>query len=100
MKREVITIYEIIKDASNKLLYAVPDYQFKCVRNLSSTTKQAHCVVEYESMRNMVLMETQRGTTTRIIRIESSAACKCLMMPGFCHDNGSALRNISPDLRD
>ncbi|BDA46691.1 probable formamidase C869.04 [Coccomyxa sp. Obi] len=29
VKREVITIYEIIKDASNKLLYAVPDYQFK-----------------------------------------------------------------------
>lgn len=31
IKREVITIYEIIKDASNKLLYAVPDYQFKWV---------------------------------------------------------------------
>jgi len=29
VKREVITIYEIIKDASNKLLYAVPDYQFR-----------------------------------------------------------------------
>lgn len=27
--REVITIYEIIKDAAGLLLYAVPDYQFR-----------------------------------------------------------------------
>ncbi|BDA46692.1 probable formamidase C869.04 [Coccomyxa sp. Obi] len=29
VKREVITIYEIIRDATNALLYAVPDYQFR-----------------------------------------------------------------------
>ena len=29
VKREVITIYEIIRDAANNLLYAVPDYQFR-----------------------------------------------------------------------
>ncbi len=30
MKREVITIYEIIRDSANNLLWAVPDYQYKC----------------------------------------------------------------------
>ena len=29
VKREVITIYEILRDAANNLLYAVPDYQFR-----------------------------------------------------------------------
>ena len=29
VKREVITIYEIIRDAANNLLYAVPDYQYR-----------------------------------------------------------------------
>jgi hypothetical protein len=30
IKREVITIYEILRDSANNLLYAVPDYQFRC----------------------------------------------------------------------
>lgn len=29
IKREVITIYEIMRDSANNLLYAVPDYQFR-----------------------------------------------------------------------
>jgi hypothetical protein len=29
IKREVITIYEILRDSANNLLYAVPDYQFR-----------------------------------------------------------------------
>ena len=31
VRREVITIYEIIRDAAGGLLWAVPDYQFVCV---------------------------------------------------------------------
>lgn len=31
IKREVITIYEILRDSANNLLWAVPDYQFTCV---------------------------------------------------------------------
>ena len=30
IKREVITIYEILRDSANNLLWAVPDYQFTC----------------------------------------------------------------------
>ena len=29
VKREVITIYEIIRDSANNLLWAVPDYQYR-----------------------------------------------------------------------
>ena len=30
IKREVITIYEILRDSANNLMWAVPDYQFTC----------------------------------------------------------------------
>ncbi len=29
IQREVITIYEILRDSANNLMYAVPDYQFR-----------------------------------------------------------------------
>ena len=29
IKREVITIYEILRDSASNLMYAVPDYQFR-----------------------------------------------------------------------
>ena len=29
IKREVITIYEILRDSASNLMYAVPDYQYR-----------------------------------------------------------------------
>ena len=79
IKREVVTIYEIIRDAANNIIYAVPDYQFRCAPLCTQL-----CYARFNAWQLMCRRRCISVMT--LLRSAARAKTKVFLSAVFCFD--------------